>query len=67
MISAIVKFFKALFTVFVGLLILAAVIVALAVILKFCGLEIDFIKNIAVWILNTLSRGIVLLYNIIVH
>ena len=65
MISAIVKFFKALFTVLVGLLILAAIVILVSVILKMCGVHVAFLHNISVWVLNTLSRGIVWLYNMV--
>lgn len=67
MIKAIANFFKALFTVIVGLLILAVLFVVAYVIFNLFGLEVEFIDNIAVWILSRLSKGLVWLYNIIVR
>lgn len=65
MFDAIIKFFKALFTVFVGLLILAAIVVAVSIILKLCGVHVAFLHNISIWVLSMLSRGIVWLYNMV--
>lgn len=67
MFKAIANFVKALFTVVVGVLILAAMVVLVSVILNACRLQVDFIDNIAVWILSTLSKGLVWLYNIIIR
>ena len=67
MFNAIIKFFKALFTVVIGILILAAVIVGVATILNACGLQVEFIDKIAVWILSYLSKFLVWLYNIIIR
>lgn len=65
MFDAIIKFFKALFTVIIGLLILTAIVVLVSVILKLFGVHVAFLHNISLWILSMLSRGIVWLYNMV--